>query len=224
MGQNVQLSRRQAMKRLGISAFGAAGALGAAGGHAQAGTGQRAKPYKVMDVEKLRKLGHKGAYMGNCSSGSFYALIKAYSELTGKTFENLTLEPPENLMHFGGGGIVGRRMCCGALLGSAAAVNLITDSDTARDIISRLFAWYEQAAFPSNISNRYAEQGLFEDKACVEPLDQTVAGSAMCSDSLRSWFEKSGHKFRSPQRLERCNRLTADVVAKTAELLNAAMA
>lgn len=178
------------------------------------------REYNPLDIEKLRKLGHKGAYMGNCSSGAFYAVIKEYSQRTGKSFDGLTIEPPHNMMNFGGGGIVGRRMCCGALLGASAAVNLIADSKTARDIITRLFKWYARAEFPSDLSNEYAKNGQFEDQHCPENLPQSTAGSALCADSLRQWIKKSGHAYRTPQRLERCHRLTGDVVAKTGELLN----
>ncbi|TVQ38955.1 MAG: C_GCAxxG_C_C family protein [Spirochaetaceae bacterium] len=83
-----------------------------------------------------------------------------------------------------------RGMCCGALLGAFAAVNLVTDSDRARTIVAELLEWY-----------------------------RTVAHSAFCKDSVINWMIESGYAHGNDQRKERCAKLTGDVAAKAVELL-----
>lgn len=220
-------SRRAALKALGgltagAAVTGLAWALPAKAYAEQNGRGaQHPWPYARLDVEQVRKLGHKGYYLGNCSSGAFYAIMLPLQEAVGSPYTEIPIMPPGNMMHFGGGGI-GAGMCCGALLGAFAAVNLVTDSGSARTIVAALLEWYKTAPFPSDISNEYGRERKFllDRVSSDEVIVQTVAHSAFCEDSVINWIIESGYTHGDDQRKERCARLTGDVAAKAVELLN----
>ncbi|MGM0415030.1 MAG: C-GCAxxG-C-C family (seleno)protein, partial [Bacillota bacterium] len=152
-----KLDRRTALKKLGgITAGAAIGGMALANpGKVFAGESSEFPwPYEKLDVEEVRKLGHKGHYLGNCSSGAFYAIMAALDEKVGSPYDQLPYTPPNNMMHFGGSGI-GQGMCCGALLGSFAAINMVQESGKAKEIIQELMSWYKEAEIPSETANEY---------------------------------------------------------------------
>ncbi len=223
-----KISRRSALKALGgITAGAALSGLGLAApikilAQENSAGDQHPWPYENLDVEELRKLGHEGYYLGNCSSGAFYAILSALRDKVGEPYTNIPLTPPNNMLHFGGGGI-GAGMCCGALLGAFAAINQVTDSTRAREIVAELMEWYKNEPLPTNISNRYGSnrEFLVDEYLSDEVITQTVANSAMCEDSVVAWISETGIGYGDDRRKERCARLTGDVVAKAVELLNA---
>lgn len=223
-----KMSRRTALKALGgitagvtLSGLGLAAPLKIQAQESEQGD-RHPWPYVKLDVEHLRKLGHQGYYLGNCSSGAFYAIMAALRDKVGAPYTTIPITPPNNMMHFGGGGI-GAGMCCGALLGAFAAVNTVAESGRAREIVAELLRWYKQEPFPSEISNRYGSnrEFLVDDYLSDEVITQTVADSAMCEDSVIAWISETGVGYGDDKRKERCARLTGDVVAKAVELLNA---
>jgi hypothetical protein len=113
------------------------------------------------------------------------------------------------MMEYGNGGIGGYGSLCGAANGGAAAIGLFFDGQVRKDLITRLFQWYEKTDLP-----------LYQPaRAGVMP--RAAAESVHCRDSISSWRRKTGVKPEAKERKERCARLTADVCRKTVELLNA---
>lgn len=181
-------------------------------------------PYKKLDVEYVRKLGYLGHYDGNdgnCSSASFYAIMRALREQVGYPYSAFPIEPANhNLMDWGGGGGLLWGTMCGSLIGSLTAINRV--SKNYKKIGHELIGWYTLTPFPSEISNGYASrheflQGKYKtDKV----LPQNISGSPLCHISVSKWCTVAGVKAFSSDRAERCARLAGDVAAKAAELLN----
>lgn len=111
---------------------------------------------------------------------------------------------------------------CGSLIASATMMNMVCDKKTAFKLVDQLFAWYEQTPFPSDISNRLAHERKFlvTKYKSTKILPQTVAHSQLCHVSVTRWCKASGYATDSHERSERCARVTADVAAFTAQLLN----
>ncbi len=108
-------------------------------------------PYEPLDVEEVRKLGHKGYYDGGCAYGAFNAIISSLAEKVGYPYNQI----PTYMLHFGRGGILGEESVCGSVLGSIAAVNLITGKEYA-PIALALVEYYKNTPLPTDISNKYA--------------------------------------------------------------------
>ena len=130
-------------------------------------------PYKILDVELVRKRGHMYYYKG------------------------------------------------GSLNGACALITLIAGRDYGK-IINELMAWYGTTPFPSDPANQYASKHeyLVEEYKSDQVLPTTVSGSPLCHVSVNTWCRETGFASGSKQRAERCARLTGDVAAKAAELLN----
>ena len=236
-------TRRQFIKTAGgvtvgaLALTGISGVLSACAGGQDQGSAPQANgvetssipwPYKQLDVERVRKLGHLGYYMGNCSSGSFYGVMRALREEVGYPYTLLPIDPPNSMVQFGGGGVAGWGSHCGGILGASTAINLVGKDFMA--LVSELTGWYTETAFPSDISNEYASNHEFLHEEFPEKFEGkyksdevlvgSVPGSPLCHASVTGWCELSGYKAYSKERSERCARLTGDCAAKAAELLN----
>jgi hypothetical protein len=112
------------------------------------------------------------------------------------------------MMDWVGAGVVGFGTLCGTLNGAAAAIGLICSGRDARAFVSDLLTWYSETELPTNL---YAPTG---------ELPQSRADSNLCHISLAHWCRVSGFASGSPERVERCSRLSGDVAAKAVEMLN----
>ncbi len=191
-------------------------------------------PYEELDPEYVRKLGHLGYYALECGGGSFWAIMTALKEKVGYPYTLLPLpsveevqkaveehEHIQGMMQFGYGGAFGWGSLCGALNGSSNAIVMVTKN---WDKIGKmLYRWYEVFPFPSEKSNELASkhQFLVKKYKSDKVLPRNVSHSVLCHVSVGKWCEISGYASGSPERSERCARLTGDVAAKAVELLNA---
>jgi hypothetical protein len=221
--EKTSLQRRDFLKRstlavggIGVGAAGVSAALLAAEDQAEA-TGWP-WPYAELDVELVRKRGHAYYYKGGCMYGSSGGLLSVLQETVGGPWGGF----PHDMMRYGGGGIAGWGTVCGSLNGACAVITLASGKAYGK-ITNELMAWYGTTAFPSEAANRYAanHEYLVEKYKTDAVLPTTISGSPLCHVSVNTWCRETGFASGSPQRAERCARLTGDVAAKAAELLNA---
>jgi hypothetical protein len=84
--------------------------------------------------------------------------------------------------------------------------------DKERDgLISELFNWYASSYLPV-----YAP----ESPKLTADIPRTCAQSLLSHVSATTWCQSAHKKPGSPERKERCARLTTDVAGKAAQLLN----
>jgi hypothetical protein len=196
-----------------------AGAMTTFGPKAFAGTAATPWPwpYQKLDPERVRVLGHDSYYSGKgCAYGAFHALMAELRTVVGEPFLSL----PSEIMVFGAGGAVGWGTLCGALNGAAALISLVTLKATSDILVNELLGWYTQVMFPTDISNQYAVAHTFTDTRYDQALPQNISGSVLCHVSNTAWCEASQFSVSSTERKERCARLTGDVAAYAAKILN----
>lgn len=219
-----KLLRRKFLKQTGLVATGVgAGAVGL-NATLQAEASETAAPpewpwpYKVLDVELVRKRGHQYYYKGGCMYGVTGGLLSVLIEEIGYPYTHL----PHDMMRYGSGGIAGWGTVCGSLNGACALITLISGKSYGK-IVNELMAWYGTTPFPSETANQYASKHeyLVEEYKTDKVLPTTISGSPLCHVSVNTWCRETGFASGSKQRAERCARLTGDVAARTAELLNA---
>ncbi|MHB1006795.1 MAG: C-GCAxxG-C-C family (seleno)protein [Chloroflexota bacterium] len=201
-----------------IALIGVSGAAAAAAAPASSGKIAWPFPYKKLDPEIVRKEGHKAYYAAGCMYGAFHAIISQLQKEVGAPYTGI----PTEMMKYGEGGGVSWGTLCGALNGSAAAINLVLPDEGWRPIVNELFGWYTTELFPSDISNRYAEEGKFlvEKMKYDKALPQNVSGSPLCHASVTEWCQVANVNVADPKRAERCGRLTGDVAAQAVIMLN----
>ena len=146
---------------------------------------------------------------GGCMYGLFAAVIKAIAKLQGEPFSSF----PVHMMTYGAGGVGHWGSLCGTINGGAAIIGLFErDKERREKLIGQLFSWYEAAELPGY---QPPEGG------CSPAIPKSVAGSVLCHVSAGKWCKLAGAEVGGPEMKERCRQLTADVAAKTVELLNA---
>lgn len=194
--------------------------------------------YKKLDPEHVRKLGHLGYYLEECGGGAFWALMTAMKEQVGYPYTTVPLPTIEEFiahlngsneghlqvpMQYGVGGVANFGSLCGAPNGAASAITYAAPFDIAKQIIPRLLRYYETESFPTDESNTYAENKTFlvPKYKSSKALPQSPSESVLCHVSVGKWCEHAGYASGSKERSERCARVTGDVAAMAAKLLNA---
>ena len=218
------LLRREFIKQSGLLATGiGAGAIGVslasrAEGQEQAKLPEWPWPYATLDVEDVRKRAHFYYYKGGCMYGSSSGLLAALIDEVGYPYTQI----PRDMFRYGSGGVVGWGSVCGSINGASTIITLVTGKDFSK-VVNEVLDWYTHTPFPSDISNQYANKHEFlvEKYKSDAVLPTSVSESILCHVSVNTWCRETGHASGSPERAERCGRLTGDVAAKTAELLNA---
>jgi len=115
---------------------------------------------------------------------------------------------PFEMMVIGAGGGGDWATLCGALNGSMLAVSLLSKSP--KPVVDELFGWYEKEHLPD-----------YRPAYVTMNVASSVSKSPLCHVSVSRWCKVSREKVFSNAREERCAQLTASVVKKTVELLNA---
>ncbi|MGD9021071.1 MAG: C-GCAxxG-C-C family protein [Lysobacterales bacterium] len=202
---------------VGVSAVGLNAAMDVQAGE-NAQTQSWPWPYKELDVELVRKRGHACYYEGGCMYGASGGLLSVLRDEIGAPYSGF----PHDMLRYGGGGIAGWGTVCGSLNGACAMITLAAGKAYGK-ITNELMAWYTTTPFPSEAANRYAtkHEYLVEEYKADQALATTVSNSPLCHVSVNTWCRATGFASGSKQRAERCARLTGDVAAKAAELLNA---
>lgn len=222
--KNDQMQRREFLRQgslavggIGIGAAGVSTLL-AAGKEGDATAPMWPWPYKELDVELVRKRGHMFYYKGGCMYGASGGLLSVLVDTVGDPWGTF----PHDMMRYGGGGIAGWGTVCGSLNGACAIITLAAGKAYGK-ITNELMAWYGITEFPSATANRYApnHEYLVDEYKTDAVLPTTVSGSPLCHVSVNTWCRSTGFASGSKQRAERCARLTGDVAARAAELLNA---
>lgn len=149
--------------------------------------------------------------------GASGGLLSVLREEIGQPYTGF----PHDMMRYGSGGIAGWGTVCGSLNGASAMITLIAGKGYGQ-IVNELMAWYGTTPFPSDTANRYAanHEYLVKEYKTDAVLPTTVSNSPLCHVSVNTWCRSAGYASGSKQRAERCARLTGDVAAKAAELLN----
>ncbi len=137
-----------------------------------------------------------------------YATIGLMGEKYGTPYNTF----PFSCMEFGKSSIANCGGTCGALIGGAQVISLFFPRKIAIPLQAELLRWYEVTPLP--IFKPKKGSVKVDGKITANPSD-----SILCHVSVSRWCNASGFGADSPERSERCGRLTADVAKKTAELI-----
>ena len=160
--------------------------------------------YVTLDPAAVAAEAYRLYPEGGCMYATFQAALAAWFKATGRSPDSF----PFHMMCYGDGGVSGWGTICGCLNAGAALVALFEpDKKLRTNVVDQLFSWYEATELPVY-------------KAADAESTKAAAGSVLCHISVTVWSKKSGADPHSKERKQRCRSLTADVAAKTVELLN----
>lgn len=165
--------------------------------------------YRRLDPATVAAEAYRLVPQGGCMYGLFASVMAAMGQLQGEPY----LSFPVHMMKYGEGGVGLWGSLCGTINGGAAIIGLFVPQKEPREqLIAELFSWYEATELPA-----YRPR----DTADSSAITTSVARSVLCHVSVGQWCRTTGDEIGSPEMKERCRRLTADVAAKTVDLLNA---
>jgi hypothetical protein len=161
-------------------------------------------PYRPLDPDAVADQAFAVFQNGACMLGVFEPIVRGVAEQLGTPYTAF----PFAMFTYGAGGVRGWGTLCGTLNGAAAAFALL--SAEPGPLTAALFSWYEREALPDVVPHGARSRNV-----------AVVAGSVLCHASVTRWCAKSGKRFASPERFERCGALAASVARKAVLLLNA---
>jgi hypothetical protein len=164
--------------------------------------------YTSLDPDAVAAEAYRLFTDGGCMYGLFGAVVTGLASKLGEPFRSF----PMHMMRYGKGGVGGWGSLCGTLNGGAAVIGLVEPGkERQTQLVAELFSWYETTPLPSYQPKQHHNSAA---------VPKSVSGAVLCHVSVHRWCEASGCEVESGEMTERCRRLTADVAAKTVELLN----
>ena len=210
MTENKNLTRKDFIKGMGMTLAGVtvAGGLGGVltGCSSSASAEAAPYPYKYtkMDADKAEAVAYDTYFeKGGWGVGVAEGLFGTMAAEVGYPYNQI---PPQAFTLASSG--YQQSTLCGALGVASVFIGMVTDVDTSKEINTELYNWYKTAEFPM-----YQPENL--------NLKTTIAETTLCEESVSRFMEAEGVKYGDPKRKARCAGVTADVVRKTIELLNA---
>ncbi|WP_022852416.1 C-GCAxxG-C-C family protein [Thermodesulfatator atlanticus] len=170
-------------------------------------------PYEKLDPVETAEIAYKQWYKWFCGASVVHSV---FYQLRKKIGEPYTLFPVEAFI-FAEGGVAGWGTICGSLLGANVVTNVIIGPRTGGSHLgalmgSEIMEWYCEANMPVYVPKK--------PKVPVDKIPHTVSNSPLCHVSVGKWMKKANKPLGSPERRDRCARVTASVAYHLVELLN----
>jgi hypothetical protein len=163
-------------------------------------------PYKKLDPDESAQIAYENWYKNFCCYAVTSGILIPLQKNVGEPYTSF----PIISTRWGHGGAVGWGTLCGTLTGTGIVTGLVAGSEGEK-ILNDVMAWYTETKLPIFVP----------EKPKSKIINVNNSDSPLCHISVGKWMKKEGVKFFSPQRKERCARLSADVASKTVKLLNA---
>jgi len=215
-----KLSRRRFLSGAGTVAIGAAGMTAAVSGldvlsHAEAKAVFAEKwpwPYVKLDPEKTAEIAYNEWYRIFCGGAVVSSVFTQLREKVGEPYKSF----PIDAFIFLEGGIAGWGTICGTNAGANIVTNLIigpriSGSEDGMLMGSEMMQWYSDTSMPTFTPKEPRVKG---------DIPKTVSDSPLCHISVGRWMKAANKELTSPERKDRCARLTASVAYHLVELLN----
>lgn len=215
------LTRRSLLINTGKIAVGAAGLIAAASGgmglvsKAEAKGGSTEKwpwPYVKLDPQKTADLAYEEWYRVFCGGAVISSVFTQLREKVGEPYKSFPLDG----FMFLEGGISGWGTVCGSNAGANIVTNLIigpriSGSEDGMMMGSEIMQWYSDASMPVYTP---------KNPKVKTAIPKTVSDSPLCHVSVGKWMKAASKELKSPERKDRCARVTASVAYHLVELLN----
>lgn len=168
---------------------------------------------KKIPTNAAAKLAYANYYVRGCMYATFTGVTANVAEDLGAPYSNFPFE----MMHFGAGGGELWGATCGTVNGGLAALAIfVADTGLRREMANQMMFWYEKKLQPT-----WDPKTPLRDVPVKLPKSKSE--SPLCHISIGRWVQKSGYDPFSPERADRCGRLSASVAEFVAKQLNEAL-
>ncbi|MEW6107701.1 MAG: C-GCAxxG-C-C family protein [Nitrospirota bacterium] len=167
-------------------------------------------PYKKLDLDEVADITYNQWYKGFCCNAVASGILVPLQKSIGEPYTSFPLE----MLIMGHGGVVGWGTMCGTMIGAAVAANLIAGpgvNKTGERIANEVIHYYSETELPVYSPKNPKTTGV---------IVKSKSDSPLCHASVGRWMKKADRGFWTPERKDRCARLSADVAVKTAMFLN----
>lgn len=197
---------------LGAIASAAPGTRSVAAAGVSGPAGKWPWPYVKLDPQRTADLAYAEWYRVFCGAAVVNAIFGQLREKVGEPYASF----PSDAFMFLEGGVSGWGTICGANAGANIVTNLIigprtTGTEDGMLMGSELMQHYATTAMPTYVPK--------QPKVTAD-IPKTVADSPLCHVSVGKWMKAANKPLGSPERRDRCARLTASMAAQTVTLLN----
>jgi len=169
-------------------------------------------PYEKLDPQVTAEIAYKEWYRLFCGGAVISSVFGQLKEKVGGPYKDF----PTDAFIFLEGGVSAWGTVCGSNAGANIVSNLIigpriSGSEDGMMMGSEMMQWYSDANMPIYMP---------KDPKVKEELPRTTSNSPLCHVSVGTWMKASGKGLKSPERKDRCARVTASVAYHLVELLN----
>ena len=211
-----EMSRRGLLASAGIFAAGAALAqFGGLTANAEAKSDAVVKwpwPYVKLDPVATAEIAYNEWYRLYCGGAVISSVFGQLRDKVGGPYKTF----PIDAFIFLEGGISGWGTICGSNAGANIVTNLIigprlSGSNDGMLMGSEIMQWYSDASMPIYLP---------KEPKVKDEIIKTTSDSPLCHISVGKWMKDSGKGLKSPERRDRCARVSASVAYHLVELLN----
>ena len=170
-------------------------------------------PYVKLNPKKTAELAYEEWYRVFCGAAVISSVFNQLRKKVGEPYKSF----PVDAFIFLEGGMSGWGTVCGSNAGANIVSNLvvgprIAGSEDGMMMGSEMMQWYSDAALPVYVP---------KDPRVKTKIPKTTSNSPLCHVSVGKWMKAAGKPLGSPERKDRCARVTASVAYHLVELLNA---
>ncbi len=214
---NIKLSRRQVVIGAGALSVGVvAGQIINPFSRAEAKGGKTEKwpwPYVKLDPTETAEIAYHEWYRIYCGGAVISSIFSQLREKLGEPYRSF---PIDSFM-FLEGGVAGWGTICGSVMGANIVTNCMIGprySGATDGLLmgSEILDWYTKTALPVYVPKN--------PKVSPKRIPHTTSNSPLCHISVGRWMKAANKPFKSPERRDRCARVTASVAYHLVELLN----
>ncbi|WP_456434215.1 hypothetical protein [Thermosulfuriphilus sp.] len=164
--------------------------------------------YAKLDLDEVGRIAYENYFKRWCTSTVLAGLVEPLRKKVGGPWKDF----PIDAYRWGHGGLAGWGALCGTLPGAGIVIGLVTrDTDTAEAMVNDLAFYYSYTELPS-----YTPKKILK----AEIHQMTIAKTPVCHISVGRWMASEGVGFLTPERAERCARLSANIAMEAARMLN----
>lgn len=216
MIEEKRISRRDIIGAAAALTVGAAVArFGGPVDQAEAGTRSANKwpwPYVKLDPAETAEVAYNEWYRVFCGAAVINSVFSKLAKKVGEPYRSF----PSDGFIFLEGGMSGWGTICGSNAGANIVTNMIIGpriSGTEDGMLmgSEMLQWYSDSALPTYTPKNPRFKG---------DMPKTTSNSPLCHISVGKWMKAADKPLGSPERRDRCARVTASVAYRVAELLN----